>query len=83
MKGREVYDELKSSGIDPKLLQILVKLAEEQHAMARAIPEMAKSFESLSNVLTQHTMIFENMKAEITTFRKRFNDVRSLGTDEG
>lgn len=83
MKGREVYDILKTRGVDPELLKILVKLAEEQHAMARAIPAMATSFESLSHVLTQHTMIFEHMKKDITEFRKRFNDVRSLGTDEG
>ena len=83
MKGREVYDLLKTRGIDPEVLKVLVKQAEDLHALTRTIPQMAQAMESLSSMLGAHTMILGGMQDHIKAVQKRFNDVRSLGTDEG
>lgn len=81
MKARDVHDKLKGR-IDPVLLDVLAKIAEEQHALARAIPEMAKSFDSLSRVLVQHTQILDNNKDLLEKLKKRVGDVQSISADD-
>ena len=81
MKARDVHEKLKGR-VDPVLLEVLMKIAEEQHALGRAIPEMAKSFDSLANVLTQHTTILNNMGDGIKKLRKQVGDVKSITADD-
>ncbi len=83
LKARDVHEKLHRRNIDPVLLDVIMRLAEEQHAIGRAIPEMAKSFDSLATVLTQHTRILENNKDALQRMQKRVGDVKSLGDDEG
>lgn len=81
MRARDVLDKLKGR-LDPEAVRVIMEIAEEQHAMARAIPAMAESFEKLSNVLVQHTRILENNKELLDNFKNRFKDVKSLGSDD-
>lgn len=81
MKARDVHEKLKGR-VDPVLLEVIMKIAEEQHALGRAIPEMAKSFDSLANVLTQHTTIINGMGDSVKKMQKRIGDVKSVPTDD-
>lgn len=82
LRARDVHDKLKGR-VDAQLLEVLCKIAEEQHALGRAIPEMAKSFDKLATVLTQHTQILDKNRDALHALNKRVGDVKSLGTDEG
>lgn len=63
-------------------MEVIAKIAEEQHALTRSIAEMAKSFESLTDVLQQHTMILGGMDDAVKLMRKRMGDVKSVPTDD-
>ena len=69
MKGREVY-ELLHKKIDPRLLKVLVAIADNQSILSQKIMDMAQLIDQMSNVITMNVTVMENMKSTIDKIRK-------------
>ena len=84
MRARDVHDKLKDDlSSQPRLLEVLCKLAEEQHALSRAIPALAEQVDRLATLMQTHTRIMGDQQDVIDALKKRGKDVASLGTAEG
>ena len=69
MKGREVY-ELLNKKVDPRLLKVLVAIADNQSVLSQKVVDMAHLLDQMSNVITMNMSVLENMKGTIDRIRR-------------
>lgn len=70
MKAREV-NELLRNKVDPHLLKVLVKIAENQSILSQKIIEMAQLIDQMANLMNMHIVTMETLKSAVDKMRAK------------
>lgn len=68
MRAREVYEKLHKS-TDPKLLEVLVAIAERQSVQQQEIDALGKAHDGTVGLVEQMIRVGENMKTRLEKIR--------------
>ena len=62
IKARDVRFELQGSGVDPKVVHILERLAEQGFQNDKQLTAMAGAMSQMASIIGDFTLVAENMK---------------------
>jgi hypothetical protein len=74
LRGRDVAFELKEANVDPKVVTLLINMAEILHVHSKAVADMATMFEQMMGLLEQVTTAQGNISQEVERFRRKYAD---------